>query len=369
MERSKILLNAEPFGFGPAAATAAIAIELGRRPVTMAYIGSGHTLELQTKIGYNQIIDITDENTEATIHTLSLLRARYDIFFTAMDSTMAELARAAGYKTIVYDALAWYWPRLDRIMATADLYLAQDFFGVRERLARVKNNTPFQIVPPIISKQTRQTVSKKILLNLGGIINPLWDTQIAADYAKLVIEAVRKTVHPKDQLVVTTSSQITKLLNDPAVKTLRRNEMKQLLSQVRYAIMTPGLGNIYDAAAYDLPTVWLPPANDSQAKQVQLLSSHGRLDAAIDWAHIASEIDYNGTQHTVLTDISKRINDVLSSSELRGRLASILAEAIESLPPARSKTTSLLDTFGSDGAAQTARIVNDYLEVQTSARA
>lgn len=30
--------------------------------------------------------------------------------------------------------------------------------------------------------------------------------------------------------------------------------------------MTPGLGNIYDAATFAKHVVWLPPANDSQGQ-------------------------------------------------------------------------------------------------------
>ena len=54
----RILMNAEAFGFGPSAAIAEFFPYLRDRVSNLAYIGSGHTLNLQSKLPYNQVFDM-----------------------------------------------------------------------------------------------------------------------------------------------------------------------------------------------------------------------------------------------------------------------------------------------------------------------
>jgi hypothetical protein len=50
--------------------------------------------------------------------------------------------------------------------------------------------------------------------------------------------------------------------------------------------MTPGLGNIYEAAALAKRVFWLPPANASQGQQLVTLKRRGLAPFAADWHDI-----------------------------------------------------------------------------------
>ena len=126
--KARLLLNAEPFGFGPTAAIAECFLHLRPLFQTIGYLGKGHTLDLQKPLPYDRIHDLErEENPEAVF-------ADYDIFFTALDFEMAGKALAHGLTVIIYDPLTWYWKTIPAVVRDVDLYIAQNFFGVEERL-------------------------------------------------------------------------------------------------------------------------------------------------------------------------------------------------------------------------------------------
>ena len=64
----RLLLNAEPFGFGPTAAIAGFFPHLRGNFATIGYMGKKHTLDLQKGLPYDAIHDVTgtpkDERSE-----------------------------------------------------------------------------------------------------------------------------------------------------------------------------------------------------------------------------------------------------------------------------------------------------------------
>jgi len=124
----RLLLNAEPFGFGPAAAIAAFASHLRPRCSVLGYAGVGHTLDLQRGLPYDSVHDLTAKPLDEWRAVLS----GYDAVLTALDNEVAILAVDAGLRVAIYDPLAWYFAEI-RAVAKRTLYLAQDFFGVAER--------------------------------------------------------------------------------------------------------------------------------------------------------------------------------------------------------------------------------------------
>lgn len=287
-----VLLNAEPFGFGPSSAIANIALKLHEANVELRYIGERHTLDLQKALPYQKVYDITHLSEEERVTLLKKLQPECDLFLTAMDTTMAKQAKKVGLRTAVYDALAWYWPKLSSGIQNCDLYLAQNFFGVKERLIGADLRTPKTIiVPPIVHPKQRAATATKILVNLGGLQNPLWSVEQTVQYARLMLDTVKAAL-PNEELTICTSSAVAKGLDDINTHVYSRSEMIRILEDTKYAIMTPGLGNIYEAAAYQIPTLWLPPANDSQGQQLDLLFEHNVADARIDWGDVTGKINY-----------------------------------------------------------------------------
>lgn len=353
--KSRILLHAEPFGFGPAAAIAQIAALLAKRHVSVGYIGEGHTHDLQQDLGYQDRYDLSNLNDVGWKRIWRQTAQKYGIFMTAMDFQAAEEARRVGMQVVIYDALAWYWPTMPEIAKAADLYIAQDFFGVRERVAaQVSPYTKTEVVPPLVMPHQSSVRRSGILLNLGGLQNPYWERRDAASYAQAMVKAVRLAL-PDEDIQIATSRAVAQALHDPAIQTYGPTEMQSILSSTSLAVMTPGLGNMYDAAAYNVPTVWLPPANDSQGRQLTLLQQHGYCDAALTWDVLGARVDVMLPQKEVLRDITNIVRRLQTDQLLAGHLQEAMRRAIGRLAgQTSSKTTALLQKFGSGGAVRIA---------------
>ncbi len=346
----RVLLNAEAFGFGPSAAIASLFPALQPACSSIAYIGAGHSTDLQRPLAYTTFYDITNKDAADVQALFARLSTQYDIFVTALDFSMAALAQHAGITTVIYDPLTWYWPEIPAAAKAADLYLAQNFYGVRERLSREHlrfNNA--RVVPPIVSAPTRPSKRSYILVNLGGLQNPYWSPADATSYARAVIAMLTPHLPTGEQVIIATSQSVAAGLNNPAGRTYTRSSMLEILAHTAYACMTPGLGNIYDAARFSIPTVWLPPANDSQGQQIDILEAHDAIDARLDWAGFGMPVTYSAPQPAVLQAITRNVHS-LSGHTVQEHWKSHISQTIATVANRRtSASTALLDTFGHGG--------------------
>ena len=133
-----------------------------------------------------------------------------------------------------------------------------------------------------------------------------------------------------------------------------RSEMLNIIAESKLAFMTSGLGNIYDAAQFDLPTIWLPPTNDSQGQQLQMISAKNMVDAHLDWG----DIDYKEPQEIVIDRIIKHVH-ALGSKALNTEMGECYRE-IKKSPHSRSH--KLIEEFGTGGDAAVAKHVRAFLQ-------
>ncbi|AZS85977.1 hypothetical protein ELQ87_18075 [Streptomyces griseoviridis] len=368
----RVLVNAQPFGFGPAAAAAVLADELAPHCDRLAYIGAGHTLDLQRRPPYTAVHDITGLPEPARLDRLRQLGEDYDLLLTAMDFPMAALARRAGLRVAVYDALTWYWPDLPAVVRDPSvLYLAQDFFGVRERVALETPSTGRAVVvaPLIAPGPPWRGGGGHVLVNLAGLHNPFWHPRETAAYARLMVAAVRAGTPAGLRVTVAASRLTAGELAGPAreptgptecgpgttVGTYRRAEVLRLMSEAAYAFMTPGLGNVYDAAATGVPTVWLPPANNTQGLQSGLLHAHGCCDARMDWAGLGHAVDYRAPEAVAMAGLAAAVRETGDDRRLRDLLTGLVttaSAALDGTVPGLAR--ALTDRFGHGGARDAA---------------
>lgn len=360
----RLLLNAEPFGFGPSAAIAAFFPHLRPHFEKVGYLGKKHTLDLQRTLPYDEIHDVTGTPKEDRREIYDRVFAGYDILLTAMDHKVASYARNAGLTVYYYDALAWYWPDIPQNVREADLYLAQDFFGVRDRLKTVfAQHAAAYVVPPITPAVTPLPASERshVLVNLGGLQNPFWPVDDVTHYARAIVGALRRAIPRGHNVVIAGPEAVAKRLPDLGIRTFPRRDMESVLAKSEMAFMTPGLGNIYDAAAFGIPTVWIPPANDSQGRQLDLIAASGMCDARIDWHDLGAHerIDYADSQPDVLARIAALSTRMVDDPGMLKALEGSASKAFAKLAGTHgSKTSALLQAFGRNGeTAVAARVI------------
>lgn len=335
----KLLLNAEGFGFGPTAAIADFFPHLRKHFAYMGFAGSGHCLDLQRSFDYDAINDLEKEDFEQAV-------SKYDLFFTALDFERAAVAVKLGKGTIIYDSLTWYWPEIHPVAFKDVLYLAQAFHGVKEVIEKNPFSNPV-IISPITPSNVVAKERSLVMINMGGLQNPFWTTETCLLYAHMVINAFDAAYQGDDPVVILTSKTIAQELNDPRVTNKNRDEVVAMLPQVKYALQTAGLSNIYDSAIYDIPTLFLPPANDSQGRQLELLIANQQADLWINW----EGIDYKTSQKEILKNIAAQIKPLLLKEPLLH-----LSRLTE------SRTKELIKQFGTGGAKQAAQQVIKYAQ-------
>lgn len=348
---NRIICNAEPFGFGPSAAIAQIATAL--RPLVhhLEYVGVGHTLELQSSVGYNHI------HPTAEIHTAA---QPGDVFVTAMDFAMAEQAKKAGYRVIMYDALAWYWKQFPPQLTSVNLYLAQNFYGVTEALIKHVHDLPSTIItPPLVETLANQTLSRQdhLVVNFGGISNPYFEAETGQQYVQTCVDILQRLPY---RISCIGSSRYQPQINVSHLtyQTLDYASAQHLLQTAAVACITPGLGNLYDLAALDKPTILLPPLNDSQGMQLRKIKQSLPDSATIDWSEIVgTSLDYTQEQEVILPQIQQYIANLGHHPDALKHFHRLLSEKIATAFDQQSRFSlrPLTDEFGSHG-------VNDIVE-------
>lgn len=354
--RPELLVTAEPFGFGPSSSLAQIlaAPPLAGGAARARYLGEGHTLELLAAVpALEGRVEACHLDDEAGARRFRARCAASQALLSVCDFRAAALAQQAGIPTLLYDPLAWYWRRLPAACRGAAVYLCQDFFGVRERLAR--EGLENAVVVPPLTPTTRAPVDRAgALVSLGGLANPYLESRRLATYAAAVFRAAARALDGREPVTRLTSGAVAAHLPGLEVATLAPGQVHERMASVQVALMTPGLGQIYEAAALGTPVLWLPPANDSQGQQLAHLRRHGMAPGAVDWGDLLGGpgFDYGRDQGLVMRDLGEAMARLGEDLDLQDLLAARLAAGLATLAAAEEAPLGRLVTrFGRGGAA------------------
>jgi hypothetical protein len=381
----RIAFVAEDFCFGPQATLAQVVSALVEKLkaqeidhnrddscLQLAFIGSSFSTQLQTKGLFARFETVTDEQRTSPLFASKFLMDM-DVVVVFMDwsvvQQVAALPRNQRPAIVFIDCLTWFWDgrALERTygrstLESIDLYVAQNFLGVKEALdgTSERANGVFSsmkrtvCVPPLVDAIDMAADPERTLniVNMGGLKNPLIeDPGTMVSYASTMINASCLQRHDWE---VFTSTSIAHFLNSSAptrvrISTLSPEAERTQLSKAQMIIMTPGLGNIFNVMnlelgkiainkdqmiSYGPPTILLPPANNSQGMQQKLLKEwftrRGIRLAAIDWEDIyLEEIDYTGDPGTVHFQIRENITQILNPGN--GRMRALLERTIADL--------------------------------------
>ncbi len=331
-----LLLNAEAFGFGPAAATAQLFHELRSQKRQLGYLGEGHTVTIQENLPYDDIIQLPPGASESEIREqLRFLSSRYGYFFTTCDHRYARIAQEEGYRVGLFDILTWFWPTIPENTKNLDLYVAQNYVNVKDRIRDERERFPehTEVIPPIVCPLKRWSVAdleNSVLLNLGGLSNPYISDEIMGKFVRLIAMTLKQALEGRVRRVVITTNPRFKA-EVPEALTFGPKEIQNQLERVEFALMTSGLGNISEASSATLPVIWLPPTNDSQGQQIELLKRDGMVDWALDWGDLTESqpINYFEKQETVMKMIQAQMIQLLESPSYQKRFQRVLAEKID----------------------------------------
>ena len=348
----RVLVTAQRFGFGPAAAMAQVFEYLRPRVRHLAFAGSGHTCDVHLQLPYDAVHRLPADERDGAFGRLC---AEYDACLIACDFSAAEAARDAGVPFAIYDPIPWFWTQWPSVGKSAALYMCQNFFGVGARVREVGRESVV-IVPPLLPAlpQAAAERSLQVLFNLGGLCNPYQSLEVSVAYARLAMSLLPGAAGLYPEVHVATSQSIVEQLarEVPAARTLSPREAQELLGRGELAVMTPGLGNIYEAAALAHRVFWLPPANNSQGQQLDMLRQRGLAPFMADWHDLLpgrAPIDYYDHEPRAMRHITDAIHEAAGDPAVAERLWARFMDA-HRMPATPNPLSPLLEEFGTGGA-------------------
>lgn len=155
------------------------------------------------------------------------------------------------------------------------------------------------------------------------------------------------------------NARLAKALPGSGLENRDRPGAYDALRAASVAVMTGGLGNVFDAASVrGLPAVWLTPMNDSQGRQLRALEALGLADRFVDWHRFGGEpIDYHTPQPEVLRAIADRVTRLRNDPCFGAAFIRGIGAAVAEVSGSRGKAAGLLDRLGRGGLTAAAREV------------
>lgn len=397
--KANVICNAQPFGGGPSSTLTAIVPYLQARlqpwgPVALHYVGSGHALAFQRLCQkpegshWDELhdIDLYADPERGKVELIQLcMRLQPLLFVTVSDDSVAAVALAAGCRVVLIDLLLWFWSEIPATWLEVERVVAADFYGVKERIARERLANVVTVAPLGPPPKTDNAGPRKnVLLNFGGLLNPYVPVEEYIEYARLVYSAARRALSlrnaacravsdPAELIVLAASSDVARNLdpqNPQAARTVLPDEALALMAMAELVCCTPGLGNLYGAAAVAQNVFLLLPVNETQGLQRILMEQAGIHIDGVDWHHLTEgePINYSNEQPIVMKDISKAQQEVIRCPNAQKLLVKRMYMAMKQSavagksaeePPLRA----LINTFGQDNGDSMAAKVVGVLEM------
>jgi len=285
MDDTPVYLVPVTFGFGPAALATAVARQIRQRHPDLPVVGVGNGIAFDflrsSGVFGGGLVEWPPGELPDSVGRSG---PAVTVFFADFDRL--RVAKVRGLRTVVVDPLYWMWESDPAEPTSVDRYFALAFPGVAERLTQRGNHgEAVRIVSQIVDLETPapQTQRAGTVLNLGGAVAPMGDNR---RYLRTLIELVRHTLAPVEDLLVTCSSEARKAIcrDGPipgaTVSELPFSEMMSTLGRCARLLTLPGQSIMWEALRMRTPTVVLPGANYSQHRQ---LGAYRRFFAGMEF--------------------------------------------------------------------------------------
>lgn len=280
-----VIFISNPFGFGPAGKTIILIQELRRKwNGRIVYIASQKCLDILPR-ELRDSIDVIEAD-ERNPDDLSNILVEFvsAMVVVVLNRSAVHTARSLGMKTFFVDSLSWMWDEIPSEYLSANIYYYYNIFGTPEQLSDLENA---RSVSPILGAlPSRQIGPRNILIHIGGFSNPF--AKDNEGYLCLLADLINKIDSNYNVTVAGGKSSIdflAKISRDKNTEfvVVGRDAFLKKLAQSERFITTSGSTAVFEAFAIGTPTVFLPPTNLSQWKQLRLLSMRNAAPLQMAW--------------------------------------------------------------------------------------
>lgn len=289
MRTARVVVTAEPFGFGPASKMLAVAARLKKLGADVTVVARGTANELAVAGGLAAL----PERSPAARSAIDQADACLNVM--NFDFTMSH--DAGDLPTVYLDTLFWFWRHDPWASLRAAAYFAQWFPGVGLAVARAsgRGGPTVEIVGPILPVVPKGSAAREdmILVNFGGLDSDYARVGLDTLFPRTVVEAILPVLRDRSRsrIVVaggaSTVAAVRDLIRPPdEAACLSPSRFQEMLRRATLLITTPGLEVPIEAFVARTPTVFLPPFSPTQAHQLAVFRRAGLASNCIgDFSH------------------------------------------------------------------------------------
>ena len=335
--KTKILLVAQPFAFGPVGSLMSLRRQVEREDLEWRYLGPTYTRQVVDD-GLFSRVDFLGDGDLASGEALRRAISDADVVVSGTEFHNLETAVAAGRRLVIYDPLFWFWPTVPPIDLGGMTYICQNFPGVEERVASLPGNLAgsFVVTPPV--RQHSPAVrdpNPHLVVNLCGLINPI---QTLVGYDEIVGRCLEEALQGTRWRKVTITGCLDAMPGlrsflKPPLFELRRLSHPEMMDCIRSAwlfLTCPGLNSAMEGISLGIPTAFLPPQNASQARQAEIFQNNDAADGDANWCTLAGEgaIWKSDDQAASIATLGKAMNNFRDNTWQHRELVACLRRAV-----------------------------------------
>lgn len=329
----RVLLNAASFGYGPVAKMAAVAKALVAADVHCVFCGSGIALEYfaRERICKAMEIDLYEQTPGRVFRDECL---QFDYGLSAGEPRFVSAVQRelpVGY----IDSLCWMWTRehfeqYPALLNVRHYFVQRAFDSMQAARARgVKHPIAVGAIVDIEAPSSREHCA--VVLHLGGVANTFVrpaDQHYPTAVVQCVVDALAQD--RSRSVVVATSRDVAARLSRRSWSThvdcasLTHREFIGLVRSCNALITSPGLTAFLECCSIEVPVVFLPPQNYSQALILKRLADDGYPGMSSVIESMVAEVEEGQAEEPAVESITRAINSLAADSAMQTQLGAEL---------------------------------------------
>lgn len=374
----RILCDAIPFCFGPAAALETLLRQLcysAEIPLEVDVLVSGSTREFLERSDLPvSLLPVDSEDAEA-LAKLDL--QPYSAFLTICNPVSWRSVKGRGLPSSYVDFLLWMHCGPPGDHFAADLYLAENYPGTPEWVQRRGQEIPnLAVIPPLVQHVVRRPRPGLLLVGLGGLYSRLTVPGVNTNYISLVTrQLLAASARDRFERIMIAGPRGAQSLIEPhlagfsgsSFHSFSHRDFLQALGECEAFLSHPGLYAPFEAMLAGVPTAFLPPSNYTQLLQLRHFRRHRMADFSFSWDDlggdlIASDLSEPEGVAAVLAQIAAAECSPEVSVVLQSSLNSFLSLDTRSLAKLGAQQRVAAAKFSPDGPSVAVQKIHQWLQ-------
>ena len=323
----KVLVMAEPFGYGPVATAINVAKEL-KDKVDMDFVGSGIAIEQALMSGlFNNCINC-DLNDNKELEKYLNKFKEYDAILSSDTLNGTIFMVNNSIDNIYYlDNLVWMWDKLPTEFINLKKYFISETIPCKENFKRIgkqiKNPVFVGPIRNIDVSNDEKIDEEQLIINIGGAESFLLDKKLINQFYNKIINNILESngIEKFKKILICGGSCVISKLNinrsdlNIIATTLPYDEYIKEMRKTKYFIMASGLGNFIETIGKNKNIMYLPAINYSQLLQIEYYKQQNFGFDILNWDDfkfyepIEKYLDEETGVKKVVSNIEQFLND------------------------------------------------------------